>query len=130
MYSIKFPLVILYQFYAKYRWTPMARETGIQSQVESYQRLKKWYFIPFGLTLSIIRYGTKVKESNPRKGVALSPTLQCISYWKGSFSVAFDYGHQLYFTVELNILKENVQKETKISLAPTICTFFLRYPAV
>ena len=25
--------------------TPMARETWVQSQVESYQRLKKWYFI-------------------------------------------------------------------------------------
>ena len=34
----------------------MARESGIQSQVESYERLKIWYLIPPCLTLSIIRY--------------------------------------------------------------------------
>ena len=32
-----------------------------QSQVESYQRLKKWYLMPPCLTLSIIRYGSRVK---------------------------------------------------------------------
>ena len=40
---------------------PMARETWVQSQVESYQRLKKWYLMPPCLTLSIIRYGSRVK---------------------------------------------------------------------
>ena len=75
----------------------MARETGVQSQVESYQRLKKWYLIPPCLTLSIIRYVSRVKWSNPGKGVALSPTSQCSSYWKGSLRVALDYGRQLYF---------------------------------
>ena len=54
-------------------YSPMARETGIQSQVESYQRLKKWYFIPPCLTLSNIRYISRVKWSNPGKGVAPSP---------------------------------------------------------
>ena len=38
----------------------MARETWVQSQVESYQRLKKLYLIPPRLTLSIIRYGSSV----------------------------------------------------------------------
>ena len=33
----------------------MARETWVQSRVESYQRLKKWYLISPCLTLSIIR---------------------------------------------------------------------------
>ena len=37
------------------------RETWVQSQVESYQRLKKWYLMPPCLTLSIIRYGSRVK---------------------------------------------------------------------
>ena len=55
----------------------MARETWVQSQVESYQRLKKWYLIPPCLTLSIIRYGSRVKWSNPGKGVAPSPTPWC-----------------------------------------------------
>ena len=30
----------------------MGRETGVQSQVESYLRLKKWYLMPPCLTLS------------------------------------------------------------------------------
>ena len=33
----------------------MVRETGVQSSVESYQRLKKWYLMPPCLTLSNIR---------------------------------------------------------------------------
>ena len=57
--------------------SPMARETWVQSQVESYQRLKKWYLMPPCLTLSIIRYGSRVKWNNPRKGVAPSPTPCC-----------------------------------------------------
>ena len=35
----------------------MARETWVQSQIESYQRLKKWDLMPPCLILSIIRYG-------------------------------------------------------------------------
>ena len=62
----------------------MAWETGVQSQVESYQRLKKWYLILPCLTLSIIKYVSMVKWSKPRKGVVLSPPLWCCSYWKGS----------------------------------------------
>ena len=75
----------------------MARETWVQSQVESYQRLKKWYLMPPCLTLSIVRYGSRVKWSNPGKGVAPFPTLWCSSYRKGTFRVTLDYGHQLYF---------------------------------
>ena len=48
------------------------------------------------LTLSIIRYASRVKWSNPGKGVASSPTPQCSSFWKGSLQVALDYSHQLY----------------------------------
>ena len=55
----------------------MAWETWVQSQVESYQRLKKWYLMPPCSTLSIIRYGSRVKWSNPGKGVAPSPTPWC-----------------------------------------------------
>ena len=35
--------------------------------------------------LSIIRYGSRVKWSNPGKGVAPFRTPQCSSYWKGAF---------------------------------------------
>ena len=40
--------------------SPMVQETGVQSLVESYQILKKWYLMPPCLTLSITRYGTRV----------------------------------------------------------------------
>ena len=77
----------------------MARETWVQSQVESYQRLKKWYLMPPCLTPSIIRYGSRVKWSNQGKGVGPSPTPWCSSYRKGSLLVTLDYGHQLYYII-------------------------------
>ena len=73
---------------------PMARETWVQSQVASYQRLLKWYLIPLCLTLSNIRLVSRVKWSNPKKGVAPSPTPRCSSYWKGSLLVALNYGRK------------------------------------
>ena len=57
-----------------------ARETWVKSQVELYQRIKKWYFVSPGLTLSFIRYGSRVKWVNPGKGVVPSPW--CSSYRK------------------------------------------------
>ena len=72
---------------------------GVQYQVESYQRLEKWYLIPPCSTPSIIRLVSRVKWSNPRKEVSPSPTPRCSSYWKGSFRVALDYSRQLYLTL-------------------------------
>ena len=40
--------------------------------------------MPLCLVLNTIRYVSKVKWSNPGKGVAPFPTPQCSSYWKGS----------------------------------------------
>ena len=77
----------------------MVWETWVQSQVELYQRLQKWYLIPPCLTLSNIRHISRVKWSNPGKGVVPSPTPQCSSYWKGSLWVVLDYGRQLYSTI-------------------------------
>ena len=91
--------------------SPMARETGVQSQVESYERLKKWYLIPPCLTLSIIRYASGVKWSTLEKGAAPSPTPRCSSYWKRSLRVAFDYGHQLYFFTYISLETCLVHKE-------------------
>ena len=76
----------------------MVRVTGVQSQVESYQRLKKWYLMPLCLTLSNKRWGSMVKWSNPGKGVVPKPTPRCCSYWKGSLRVTLDEIRQLYFT--------------------------------
>ena len=49
------------------------------------------------LTPGIIRYRSRIKWSNPGKGVTLSPTFWCCSSWKGSLWIAFDYSCQLYF---------------------------------
>ena len=87
----------------------MARKTEVQSQVKSYQKTQKWYLIPPCLTLSIIRYVSRVKWSNPGKGVAPSPAPQCSSYWKGSLRVALDYGRQLYYLF-LHVILVNISK--------------------
>ena len=84
----------------------MVRGTWVQSQVTSYQRLLKWYWIPPCLTLSNIRYVSRVKWSNPGKGVAPSPTPWCSSYWKWSLLAALDYGcqQQLYIYIYIYTL--------------------------
>ena len=64
---------------------------------DSYQRLKKWYLMLLFLTLSIIRYVSRVKWNNPGKAVAPSPTLQSSSYWKGNLQVTLNYGCHLSF---------------------------------
>ena len=84
-------------------WSPMARETWVQSQVESYQRLKKWYLRLLGLTLSIIRYGSRVKWDNPGKGEAPSPIPWCSSYRNESLQVTLVYGRQLYLLLLIYI---------------------------
>ena len=61
---------------------------------------KKWYLLPLCLTLSNIRYISRVKWSNPGKGVAHSPTTQCSSYWKGSLQVGLDYIRQLDISLD------------------------------
>ena len=70
--------------------SPMVQETGVQSQVESYQRLKKWYLMLPCLTLSIIGYWSRVKWNNPGNRVVPSPTPWCSRYWKCSLRVTLD----------------------------------------
>ena len=69
----------------------------VQSQVGSNQRLKKWYAVPTCSTLIILRFGSRVKWSNPENGVAPSPTPRCCSYQKGCLRVTVDYSRQLYY---------------------------------
>ena len=45
----------------------MVRETCVQSQVETYQRFKKWYLILPNLTPRIRKYGSKVSGANQGK---------------------------------------------------------------
>ena len=84
-YKNKIPLAL------RVEYSSMVRETRVQSQVESYRKIKKWYLMSPCLTLSIIRYGSRVKLSNLGNAVAPSPTHRCSSYWKGSLGVALDY---------------------------------------
>ena len=79
----------------------------VQYQVESYQRLKKWYLMPPRLTLSIIRYGSRVKWSNPWKEVVPSPTPRCSSYRKEGLRVPLDYARQLYLLIQV-VLRERI----------------------
>ena len=72
-----------------------AWETGIQSQVKSYQRLQKWYLVSSCLTLSVIMYGSRIKWSNS-------------SYWKGSLRFIIDYGRRLYFFVYVYISERTI----------------------
>ena len=59
-------------------------------------KTQKLFLMPPCLTLSIIRYVSRVKWGNLGKGVALSPTPWCSSYRKGSPRVTLNYGRQLY----------------------------------
>ena len=56
----------------------------------------KWYLIPPCLTHSIIRYVSRVKWSNPGKGVAPSPTPRVAAIEKGAFGSPSTKGRQLY----------------------------------
>ena len=53
-------------------------------------KYQKWYLMPACLALSIIRWGSRVKWSNPGNGVASSSTPPCSSYWKRSLRVTLD----------------------------------------
>ena len=75
--------------------SPIVRETGVQFQVDSHQRLEKVYLMSPCLTLSIIRQRSRVKWCNPGNGVVPSTTPRCISYCKGSLRVILDNGRQL-----------------------------------
>ena len=89
-----------FRAYQPLKCLPKVRETWVQSQVKSYQRLNKWYLIPPCLTLSIIRYESRVKWSNPRKGVAPSPKhLGVVAIEKGAFgSPSRTVANFTYFT--------------------------------
>ena len=74
---------------------PVACQTRIQYQVESYQRLKRCYLIPAWLTL--ISYVSRVNWSNEGKVVALSSIPECSTKWKRSFRLAVDDCSQLIY---------------------------------
>ena len=72
--------IYIYIYIYMVECSPVVREIWVQSQVASYQRLLKWYLIPSCLTLSNIRYVSRVQWNNPGKGVAPSLAPHCSSY--------------------------------------------------
>ena len=72
-------------------------------------KTQKWYLISPCLTFSIIRYRSRIKWSNQKKGVAPSSTPQCCSYWKGSLWFALEYGCQLYQSRRETIIQSQVE---------------------
>ena len=72
---------------------------GFNSRSSHTRNSKNGSLKPFCLTLSIIRYGSRVKWRNQGKGVAPSPTPWCSSYRKGSLWVTLDSGHQHYLLI-------------------------------
>ena len=77
----------------------MAQDTWVQSQVESYQRLKKIILDASLLNTQHYKIRIKGKVEQSKEGVAPSPTPWCSSYRKGSLWVTLDYGRQLYLLI-------------------------------
>ena len=75
----------------------MLRETGVQSQVTSYQKLQKILFDASLFNIQQYKVQIKGKWSNLGKEVAPFLTPQCSTYWKASLRVAVDYGSQLIY---------------------------------
>ena len=100
----------------------MVWETWVQSQVASYQRLKKWYLILSSLTLSNIRYVSRIKWKNPGKRIAPYPTPRGSSYGKRSLLVALDYGRQLNLYIYIYIYIYIALDEQDV----TPCQFLIR----
>ena len=71
---------------------PMAHETRVQTQVASYQRLRKIVLDAslFNTQHYKVRIKGKVEQSRDRDAPSLTP--QWSSYWKGIFRVTLDYG--------------------------------------
>ena len=58
----------------------MVWETRVQSQVQSYQRLKKMVFDATLLNTQHYKEGSRVKWRNPRNSASPSPTPRCTGY--------------------------------------------------
>ena len=72
-------------------------------------KTQKWYLMPPCLTLSMIRYGSRVKWVNPGKGVAPSPTPRCSSYRKGSLRDNLNYSRRLYLLIYKSTIRQTLE---------------------
>ena len=76
---------------------PMVRETWVQSQVVSYQRLKIMVLDTSLLNTQQYKVRIKAKMEKSRERSSALPTPRCRSYWKGSILVALIYGRQYIY---------------------------------
>ena len=71
---------------------------------------------------NIIRYVSRVKWSNPGKGVTPSSTPRCWRYWTGSLWVSLDCHRQLYlctiFLYRLSVVESNPKAPFSIATTP------------
>ena len=79
---------------------PMAWETGVQSQVKSYQRLKKMVLDTCLLNTQHYKVQIKNKVEQSRERSKCPPLhLSNSSKWKESLQVTLDYGPQFYLLI-------------------------------
>ena len=104
----------------------VSRETWVQYQVTSYQRFLKWYLRPTSLTLSNIRYVSRVKWSNLGKGVAPFPTRRCSSNEKGSLLRLRSPTYFLYVFLKAIYILEFLQRVCNLSRWENLLNLFIQ----
>ena len=100
----------------------MVRKTMVQSQHESYQRLKKWYLIPPCLTLSTASYVSMVKLEILGKKFRPPLHLGVVVIEKGAFEsssttvakLTFTYGKKIWYSSG-NIWKDFPHNKREVS---------------
>ena len=75
----------------------MIWETWVQSQVESYQKLKKLYLMPPYLTLSIIRFRSRASGAIQGKELCLLLHLDIVAIEKGAFRLPLTMLGQCFY---------------------------------
>ena len=97
--------------------SPMDRKTGILSRVESYQKLVLDTSL---LNTQHYKVLSRVKWSNPGKGVVPSPTHRCSSHRKGSLRVALDYSRQLTTIHSKRLLTNKIKIQSLLTKNPVL----------
>ena len=92
-----------------------------------YQRVKKWYLMSTCLTLSITRYVSRLKWSNPGKGVVPFPTPRCSSYRKRNLLVILDYSWPTLQLVDQEVLNSSIDSSWISALSAEL-TIYWQYP--
>ena len=101
-------------------YSPVAQETGVQSQVESYQRLKKLDTSLLNTLHYKVHIKGKVEQSRERSSIPPKP--QCSSYWKGNLWVVLNYSCYIAIMISITI----IQADSVISDMNAFISFYLQ----